>query len=111
MDVETIGLIFRGFERIIVVLAGSTAILLGYRLFFTVVSDKGSFEGSIGDWNVKLQRIAPGGFFALFGVVILAFAIKSPFHSTPTRPPDPGLRYSAAIGIALDDAAQAKRLL
>ena len=111
MDIETIGIIFRGLERIIVVLAGTTAILLGYRLFFTVLSDRGSFEGSMGRWKVKLQRLAPGGFFALFGVVILAFAIKSPFQSSPPNVPNGGVKFGTAVGSDLNDSRKARQLL
>ena len=88
MDPETVGLIFRGVERLIVVMAAFSAIWLGFRLFATVVTDKGSFEGSIGQWQVKLQRIAPGVFFACFGAGILAFSINSPFQSSLSKAKD-----------------------
>ena len=80
-DAETVGLLFRGCERLIVVGAGALAIWLGYRLFDRVVSDKGAFEGKIGEWQIKLQRVAPGVFFALFGASILVVALGFPIPS------------------------------
>lgn len=84
MDTESVGLLFRGSERLIVVLAAFSAIWLGYRLFDRVVSDRGAFEGKIGEWQIKLQRIAPGVFFAMFGASILVFALNAPFKQTPS---------------------------
>ena len=88
MDNEMLGLLFRGIERLIIVGAAFTAIWSGFRLFSTVISDRGSFEGALGEWKVKLQRIAPGVFFACFGAIILLFAVSSPFTYSPTAPID-----------------------
>lgn len=62
MDHEILGLVFRGIERLIIVAAAFVAIWQGFRLFTIIVTDKGSFEGSLGEWKIKLQRIAPGIF-------------------------------------------------
>ena len=86
MTYEVVGIVLRGFERIIIVSAAFAAIWLGYRLFDSVVSDKGSFEGSIGNWKVKLQRIAPGVFFAFFGAGVLVFSLHSPVNINQNAP-------------------------
>jgi hypothetical protein len=76
---ELIGLAFRGSERLIIVAAAFVSIWLGYKLFALVISNEGSFEGELGQWKVKMQRIAPGVFFALFGASVLMFALYSPY--------------------------------
>jgi hypothetical protein len=83
METADIGLLLRGFERLIIVLAAALSVWLGYRLFSLVVADRGSFDGKFGEWQIKLQRIAPGVFFALFGAAILAFALNVPFEYKP----------------------------
>lgn len=77
MDAEILGLAFRGIERLVIVGAGFAAIFFGYKLFDRVVADRGSFEGAYGEWKIRLQRIAPGVFFAAFGVSVLVFALRS----------------------------------
>ena len=100
MDQEMLGLLFRGIERLIVVTAAFFAIWLGFRLFATVVSDTGAFEGSMGHWTIKLQRIAPGVFFACFGAIILMSSINSPleYRTTKSNASDP-----LAAGPSQDD--------
>jgi hypothetical protein len=87
MDHEAIGVLFRGSERLIVVSAAFSAIWLGYRLFDRVVSDRGAFEGHIGEWKIKMQRIAPGVLFALFGAGVLIYALRSPLTIPPSSAP------------------------
>lgn len=72
----------RAMERLMVVGGGILAIWLGYRLFSMVVADRGAFEAQSGKWSVRLQRIGPGVFFALFGSGTLAFAISNPLTVT-----------------------------
>ena len=90
MDHEMLGLMFRGIERLIIVTAAFAAIWQGFRLFSTVVSDKGSFEGYMGEWKVKLQRVAPGVFFACFGAIILSFSVSAPFSYKAGEPTTQG---------------------
>lgn len=63
--------ILRGIERIIIDLAGVLSIYLGYRLFSTAMDATGELEASTQQFKLKMQRIAPGTFFALFGAAIL----------------------------------------
>ena len=89
MDHEMLGLLFRGIERLIIVSAAFVAIWQGFRLFSTIVSDNGSFEGSLGEWKIKLQRIAPGVFFAGFGAIVLLLSVSSPFSYRVIEPEVP----------------------
>src|SRR5207245_2320251 len=36
---------------------------------------RGSVEGTFGHWHIRLQRIAPGVFFALFGASVLLVSL------------------------------------
>ena len=92
-----LGLLFRGIERLIIVAAAFVAIWQGFRLFSIIVSDKGSFEGSLGEWKIKLQRIAPGIFFACFGAAILLFSVSSPFKYNIAEPEAPKLQTEGSI--------------
>lgn len=88
MNEAIVGVLFRGGERLVVVAAAAVSIWLGYKLFDRVISDKGSFEGTLGQWTVKMQRIAPGVFFALFGACVLIFSLQAPFVSSSIEKPD-----------------------
>lgn len=65
--------LLRATERLIAVLLGGVAIVLGYRLFMNVPqSTESSAEADIsGKVKIILTRIGPGVFFALFGAGIV----------------------------------------
>jgi hypothetical protein len=72
--------VIRALERILVIFCGGLSIYLGYRLFLDVPYAKeadGHFTFAKGV-EVKLSRIGPGAFFALFGAALVAIvAYKS----------------------------------
>ena len=72
--------VLRALERILVIFCGGMSIYLGYRLFLDVPYAKeadGHFTFAKGV-EVKLSRIGPGAFFALFGAALVAIvAYKS----------------------------------
>jgi hypothetical protein len=65
--------LLRAMERLIAILLGGVAIVLGYRLFMNVPqSTESSAEADIpGKIKIILTRIGPGVFFALFGAGIV----------------------------------------
>lgn len=73
-------MVVRAVERLIVSVGGMTCIVLGFRLFAVVLSDKSSFEGSLSGARVKAQRVAPGLVFAAFGAVLLGISINRPIY-------------------------------
>jgi len=84
MDNETVGLVFRGVERIIVASAGLMAVYLGFRSLALNVLGAQSAEFTGAGLSVKLAKVAPGALFALFGAVILCYLVLNPFkHETP----------------------------
>ncbi|WBM72936.1 hypothetical protein OH773_22090 (plasmid) [Buttiauxella sp. WJP83] len=79
IDNELIVILFRGLDRILISLGGIISIWLGYKLFNKALPNNGTFDGGIGSWSIRMQNIAPGVFFALFGASALIFSITHPF--------------------------------
>jgi hypothetical protein len=72
----------RAVERILAVLIGGLAIVLGYRLFLALPQQRDS-SGTIRlPWNVTvmLGRVGPGVFFALFGAAVVGFSLHAAVH-------------------------------
>lgn len=78
VDNELVVIIFRGIDRLLITIGGVISIWLGYKLFSKALPNDGTFDGGIGSWTVRMQNIAPGVFFALFGVCSLIFSISHP---------------------------------
>lgn len=79
-----IATVMRMTERLIGVLIGGMCVYLGYRLFMAL-PDKTDSSGKVilpGGIDIKLSRIGPGVFFALFGISVV---ISSHFHSIETH--------------------------
>lgn len=78
MDETTIFFVGRLAERLIVVLCGGLSLTFGWHLFkIGVVTDQ-SAEFSKKEFTVRLQKVGPGVFFALFGAVVLAISLYRP---------------------------------
>ena len=96
-------IIFRMAERILGVLIGGMLIYFGYRLFLSLAGkvgrDRGAGEFSIGGGSkIKLSRVGPGVFFALFGAGLIVFSLVkpvslmvSPRGAKTTAAPKPGV--------------------
>ena len=82
MEIETI----RGFERILIVLFGGVSIVLGWNLFRegVVLPQSASLEGT--GWNISLQRVGPGVFFALFGAYVLVSGLENALYIPGASP-------------------------
>ena len=70
-------------QRIIGVLIGGMLVYFGYRLFLSVPGkrgrDGGSGEFSLGRASkVKLSKVGPGVFFAIFGAGLIAYSFAKP---------------------------------
>lgn len=70
-SLQSQALLFRGIERLLIVIAASMAMWFGYNLFIKGIDkdQKGQLTGN--GWKVKMQSVGPGVFFALFGSVVL----------------------------------------
>ena len=63
--------LFRGVERILIVGGGLMALYLGYRLFLGGLNSEQSGEFAGKSFSIKLIKVGPGVFFALFGTCVL----------------------------------------
>ena len=73
MDWLTAFILIRGAERIIIVLIGGASIWMGWRLFAALGGDASqSAEFGGASLTIKLQKVGPGVFFALFGSLLIA---------------------------------------
>jgi hypothetical protein len=78
METELIIIGFRSAERILVAAGGIVALILGYRLFAQTDNNESAMEAQAGEkYLLRLQRIGPGIFFALFGSALLAIVMYS----------------------------------
>lgn len=73
-------IIFRGLERLIIILFSGMSLVLGWHLFKIGVLSEQQSEIKAGDIWIKLQKVGPGVFFALFGVVVFIYSLSSPFN-------------------------------
>jgi hypothetical protein len=101
MDPQSLTILVGAFQRILSILIGGMLVYFGYRLFLSLPgkrgSDGGSGEFSLGRGSkVKLSKVGPGVFFAIFGAGLIAYSFAKPMKvnipaTAPTTP-------DAAIG-------------
>lgn len=68
-------IIFSSIERILIVLVAGMAMYLGYKLFQLSAQTESGLEGRYGSWHLRLSKVGPGVFFALFGAVVLVYSL------------------------------------
>jgi len=64
--------------RYLLIVAGVCFGFMGYRLFIRGIYGEGDLQAGWGDYKILLKRVAPGTFFAVFGVTVIAIAIWRP---------------------------------
>jgi len=80
MQIEIYYIIYLILFRLMIITAGIVSIFLGYRLFIhgiTEVNKDSSLDSSFNGMSFKLQNVAPGTFFAIFGVIIISVMLAS----------------------------------
>lgn len=91
MDPQSLVIVLRMVERILGVLLGGLLIYFGYRLFLSLPGKRGS-EGGTGDFSfaggnkIKLSKVGPGVFFALFGAGLILFSLTRSVSLTVSPP-------------------------
>jgi hypothetical protein len=75
----------RGLERLAIVGLSGMSLVLGWDLFRRGVVNVQTADLSAGSWKVRLQRVGPGIFFALFATVAFVSAITHPLEITTGR--------------------------
>jgi hypothetical protein len=78
----------RHLERLFIVCSGMLSIWLGYRLFLAMPSaPRGDGEIKLpGGISILLSRVGPGVFFALFGAMVIAFALREAVKINTSTP-------------------------
>jgi len=67
--------------RCLIALSGAMSIYLGFRLFFVVTQRQGEIILRSGkEYHLTMRDVAPGTFFALFGVVVLTVSLVKPLE-------------------------------
>jgi len=107
MDPQSLTILLGAFQRILSILIGGMLIYFGYRLFLSLPGkrgrDGGSGEFSLGGANkVKLSKVGPGVFFAIFGAGLIAYSFAKPMKVNI-----PGAAPSAQTSPAAQGAANA----
>jgi hypothetical protein len=119
-------IIFRMVERILGVLIGAVLIYFGYRLFLGLATKRGSDRGGgefsfAGGNKIKLSKVGPGVFFALFGAGLIIFSLLKPVSLTisprggkATSSPKPGtiasseFKFVGAVSVPESDNDRAR---
>jgi len=83
MDPQSLTILVGAFQRILGILIGGMLVYFGYRLFLSLPGkrgrDGGSGEFSLGRGSkVKLSKVGPGVFFAIFGAGLIAYSFAKP---------------------------------
>jgi hypothetical protein len=83
MDPQSLTILVGAFQRILSILIGGMLVYFGYRLFLSLPGkrgrDSGSGEFSLGRGSkVKLSKVGPGVFFAIFGAGLIAYSFAKP---------------------------------
>lgn len=92
MDIFESIVVYRGIERILIVLFSGLSFVLGWHLFKVGILSEQKAEVKAGEIFIKLQKVGPGVFFALFGASVFIYSLSSPFaykeSSTPSNDSD-----------------------
>ncbi len=80
MDVIEQVILFRGIERLIIILFSGLSLVLGWHLFKIGILSDQKAEIKAGNIWIKFQKVGPGVFFALFGVAVFIHSLSSPFN-------------------------------
>jgi hypothetical protein len=83
MDPQSMTILLGASQRIIGILIGGMLVYFGYRLFLSLPGKRGRDDGS-GEFSlgrsskVKLSKVGPGVFFAIFGAGLIAYSFAKP---------------------------------
>ena len=76
MSEFTKALLIANIYRYLLIIAGTAFMVMGYRLFVLGYFEKaGEFRAASGGKHILLKQVAPGVFFALFGVATISVGV------------------------------------
>jgi len=73
-------LFYRGLERILIILFSGLSLILGWHLFKVGIHPEQHAEIKTGKTLIKLTKVGPGIFFALFGASVFIYSLASPIQ-------------------------------
>jgi hypothetical protein len=82
-------------ERLLIVSFSGISLILGWNLFKIRLLKDQTAEFSIKDWRIRLERVGPGVFFALFGIAGLISSAVHPLSITGGLPAKTSLSETA----------------
>src|SRR5690349_13290744 len=88
MDAVTLLIVYSIVYRVLIIVAGIVAMVLGYRLFERGVFSSGStsISGKAREVTFSVKNAAPGTCFALFGcVIIVVMLFQGPTFAVPEK--------------------------
>jgi hypothetical protein len=112
MNSEVIAVVARHLERLLIVLSGALAIVLGYRMFLAMPRRSEKGEGKLempGGISIYVTRVGPGVFFAMFGAAILGYGLYRGL-SVEVREQRPGVAAPGAAGVAATTVVTDRKL-
>jgi hypothetical protein len=83
VDAQSLTILLGASQRILGVLIGGMLVYFGYRLFLSLPGKRGR-EGGSGEFSlgraskVKLSKVGPGVFFAVFGAGLITYSFANP---------------------------------
>lgn len=75
MEIELTALLIRGAERLLILLSGLCALIMGWSLLRSGIMAMQGAEFSGAGFSLKATKASPGIFFSLFGCVILSMGM------------------------------------
>jgi len=87
----------RAVERLIADSMFGVSLVLGWNLFRVGILHDQSAEASGNGWKIRLQKVGPGVFFAIFGAVGLIVSVQRPLDIKVSSDPTSGAKgYEAS---------------
>lgn len=86
MDILDAIIVGRVAERLLITVFGGLSLVLGWYLFLKGIVNPSSADAAMGAMKIRLSRVAPGTFFAIFGAGLLVNSTLSTLHYESTSP-------------------------
>lgn len=71
---------YRGVERILIIVFSGISLILGWNLFKSGIHPDQNAVIKTGGLFIKLSKVGPGIFFALFGSAVFVYSLSSPIQ-------------------------------
>lgn len=104
MSPQEIAILGRVLERLLIVLLSGASLYFGYRLFSIVAAAKSDGEAELQGFKIRLTRVGPGVFFALFGATVLTFSVVTRMEIGSAKEGEADVIYWGQSAVRGDDS-------